>query len=180
MRFRILGWHLEPAAMAASKAGRPGYRSGRIQSWRRASRTTRSGNANTMCTFPGGSVCTRNTVVFRPLVPVVTVVRFPASFFFRYGTPGKPCRVPPWAYATRPTMTITGAALMSLLLAIPGFARDSAMNGTWTMVPAKSDFAGQPVAQTGTVTINDRQGHRHGLAQFRVRRRQQDPLSTAT
>jgi hypothetical protein len=48
---------------------------------------------------------------------------------------------------------------MTLLLAIPGFARDhSAMNGTWTMVPAKSDFAGQPVVQTGTVTINDRHG----------------------
>jgi len=48
---------------------------------------------------------------------------------------------------------------MTLLLAIPGFARDhSAMNGTWTMVPAKSDFAGQPVVQTGTVTINDREG----------------------
>jgi len=27
-----------------------------------------------------------------------------------------------------------------------------------TLVPAKSDFAGQPVVQTGTVTINDRQG----------------------
>jgi hypothetical protein len=32
------------------------------------------------------------------------------------------------------------------------------MNGTWTMVPAKSDFAGQPVVQTGTVTIHDRDG----------------------
>jgi hypothetical protein len=48
---------------------------------------------------------------------------------------------------------------MTLLLAIPSFARDhTAMNGTWTMVPAKSDFAGQPVVQTGTVTINDREG----------------------
>jgi hypothetical protein len=48
---------------------------------------------------------------------------------------------------------------MTLLLALPGFARDhSAMNGTWTMVPAKSDFSGQPVVQTGTVTINDREG----------------------
>jgi hypothetical protein len=56
-------------------------------------------------------------------------------------------------------MKITKAVLMILLLAIPGFARDhSAMNGTWTMVPAKSDFAGQPVVQTGTVTINDREG----------------------
>ncbi|HYW46491.1 MAG TPA: hypothetical protein VE959_26735 [Bryobacteraceae bacterium] len=41
-----------------------------------------------------------------------------------------------------------------------GFARDhSALNGTWTLVPAKSDFAGQSVVQTGTVTINDRQGN---------------------
>jgi hypothetical protein len=32
------------------------------------------------------------------------------------------------------------------------------MNGTWTLVPAKSDFAGQPVVQTGTVTIADREG----------------------
>jgi hypothetical protein len=38
-------------------------------------------------------------------------------------------------------------------------ARDhSALNGTWTLVPAQSDFAGQPVVQTGTVTIDDRQG----------------------
>jgi hypothetical protein len=33
------------------------------------------------------------------------------------------------------------------------------MNGTWTLVPAKSDFTGQPAVQTGTVTINDRQGN---------------------
>jgi hypothetical protein len=32
------------------------------------------------------------------------------------------------------------------------------MNGTWTLVPAKSDFAGQPVVQTGTVTIADHDG----------------------
>ena len=34
----------------------------------------------------------------------------------------------------------------------------SALNGTWTLVPTKSDFAGQPVVQTGTVTINDQTG----------------------
>jgi hypothetical protein len=32
------------------------------------------------------------------------------------------------------------------------------MNGSWTLVPTKSDFAGQPVVQTGTVTIDDHQG----------------------
>jgi hypothetical protein len=54
---------------------------------------------------------------------------------------------------------ITGAVLTTLLFAFSAFARDhSALNGTWTLVPAKSDFAGQPVVQTGTVTISDRQG----------------------
>ena len=52
----------------------------------------------------------------------------------------------------RPYLTI-------LLFAFSAFASDhSALNGTWTLVPAKSDFAGQPVVQTGTVTIADREG----------------------
>jgi hypothetical protein len=55
--------------------------------------------------------------------------------------------------------TITGAALTTLLFAFSAFAHDhTALNGTWTLVPARSDFAGQPVVQTGTVTINERQG----------------------
>ena len=54
---------------------------------------------------------------------------------------------------------INAAVLASLLFAFSTFARDhSALNGTWTLVPTKSDFAGQPVVQTGTVTIDDRQG----------------------
>ena len=49
--------------------------------------------------------------------------------------------------------------MTTLLFAFAAFARDhSALNGTWTLVPAKSDFAGQPVVQTGTVTIADRDG----------------------
>jgi hypothetical protein len=60
---------------------------------------------------------------------------------------------------TYSTAAITGAVLTILLFAFTAFARDhSALNGTWTLVPAKSDFAGQPVVQTGTVTIADRQG----------------------
>jgi hypothetical protein len=54
---------------------------------------------------------------------------------------------------------ITAAVLTTLLCAFTVFARDhSALNGTWTLVPARSDFAGQPVVQTGTVTIADREG----------------------
>ncbi len=60
---------------------------------------------------------------------------------------------------TYSTATITGTVLATLLFACSTFARDhSALNGTWTLVPAKSDFAGQPVVQTGTVTISERQG----------------------
>jgi len=56
-------------------------------------------------------------------------------------------------------MTITGAAATALLFVLSAFAHDhSALNGAWTLVPAKSDFAGQPVVQTGTVTISDREG----------------------
>jgi hypothetical protein len=34
-----------------------------------------------------------------------------------------------------------------------------ALNGTWTLVPGKCDFAGQPAMLTGSVTINERQGN---------------------
>ncbi len=45
--------------------------------------------------------------------------------------------------------------MTTLLCAVSAFAHDhSAFNGTWTLVPAKSEFAGQPVIQTGTVTIS--------------------------
>jgi len=49
--------------------------------------------------------------------------------------------------------------LTTLLVAFSAFARDrSSLNGTWTLVAAQSDFAGQPAVQTGTVTIKDREG----------------------
>jgi len=57
------------------------------------------------------------------------------------------------------TITVAACVLTTLLLAFPALAHDrSALNGTWTLVPAKSDFAGQRVVQTGTVTINDHEG----------------------
>jgi len=56
-------------------------------------------------------------------------------------------------------ITTTGAVLATLLFAFTALARDrTLLNGTWTLVPTKSDFAGQPVIQTGTVTINERDG----------------------
>ena len=55
---------------------------------------------------------------------------------------------------------LTGATAAMAFLAFSAFAREhTALNGTWTLVPTKSDFAGQPVIQSGTVTINEREGN---------------------
>jgi hypothetical protein len=49
---------------------------------------------------------------------------------------------------------------MTLLFTFSAVARDrSSLNGTWTLVPTKSVFAGQRAVQTGTVTIADREGN---------------------
>ena len=46
-----------------------------------------------------------------------------------------------------------------MLCAVTAFAADhNQLNGTWNLVPAKSDFAGQPVVQTGNVTFSDKKG----------------------
>jgi hypothetical protein len=59
---------------------------------------------------------------------------------------------------THSTTTITGAVVVTLLFAFSAFAGDhTVLNGTWRLVPTKSDFAGQPVVQTGTVTIKEEQ-----------------------
>jgi hypothetical protein len=56
--------------------------------------------------------------------------------------------------------TVTGAVLTALFFALSASAHEhTALNGTWALVPAKSDFAGQAVVQTGTVTIDERQGN---------------------
>ena len=55
--------------------------------------------------------------------------------------------------------TVAATVLTAFFFVFSAFGRDhSILNGTWTLAPAKSDFAGQPVVQTGTVTINDQQG----------------------
>jgi hypothetical protein len=60
---------------------------------------------------------------------------------------------------THSITTISGAVLTTLFLAFSAFARDhNELNGTWTLVPTQSDFGGQPVVETGTVTISDREG----------------------
>ena len=38
-------------------------------------------------------------------------------------------------------------------------ANHQELNGTWQLVPARSELNGEPAIQTGTVTINDREGN---------------------
>lgn len=58
------------------------------------------------------------------------------------------------------TNKISASVLAVFMLALTALAGEHrSLNGTWTLVPTKSDFAGQPVVQSGTVTIDDRQGN---------------------
>lgn len=60
---------------------------------------------------------------------------------------------------TYSTTAVAGALLAGLLCGFPAYARNhDAFNGTWALQPTRSDFAGQPVLETGTVTISDQQG----------------------
>ncbi len=50
------------------------------------------------------------------------------------------------------------AACLLVFFSAAAFANSHhELNGTWKLEPTRSDFAGQPAIQTGTVTINDRQ-----------------------
>lgn len=50
-------------------------------------------------------------------------------------------------------------ALLSLTAAALWAGSHQSLNGTWRLIPARGEFAGEQVIQTGTVTIADRQGN---------------------
>ncbi len=56
---------------------------------------------------------------------------------------------------------LTGAATLAILVGLGAglglAANHHAMNGTWQLVPQRSELNGEPAIQTGTVTINDRE-----------------------
>ncbi|HLG95577.1 MAG TPA: hypothetical protein VKX49_04615 [Bryobacteraceae bacterium] len=56
------------------------------------------------------------------------------------------------------TLILTGLGLALFVFSSHGFASDHhALNGTWRLVPSRSEFAGEPMMQTGTLTISDRE-----------------------
>ena len=51
-----------------------------------------------------------------------------------------------------------GSFAILVLFAVSAFAANHhQLNGTWNLVPAESEFGGEPAIQTGSVTINDRE-----------------------
>jgi hypothetical protein len=54
-----------------------------------------------------------------------------------------------------------------VLWAAMAFAHNHrALNGTWTLLPSESNFAGQHEIQNGTLTINDREGNIYVMRNF--------------
>ena len=51
------------------------------------------------------------------------------------------------------------AVFFAAFFAGSAFAHHHELNGTWQLVPSRSQFNGEPVIQAGTVTINDREGN---------------------
>ena len=49
------------------------------------------------------------------------------------------------------------AAILAAFAGLVWARGHHALNGTWNLLPARSEFAGEPVIQTGTVTIYDRE-----------------------
>lgn len=54
----------------------------------------------------------------------------------------------------------TLAGVLAALAAAPAaLASHANLNGTWVLNATRSNFAGEPVIETGTLTINDREHH---------------------
>jgi hypothetical protein len=54
---------------------------------------------------------------------------------------------------------LAGTAALSIVVGCALAFTHHDLNGSWQLIPARSDFHGDPVIQTGMVTINDRQGN---------------------
>jgi hypothetical protein len=56
--------------------------------------------------------------------------------------------------------TFLGVVSVLALFAVPALANHHhELNGTWQLVPARSELNGQPAIESGTVAINDREGN---------------------
>jgi hypothetical protein len=54
---------------------------------------------------------------------------------------------------------LAGAAALGIFAGLGLASNHHVLNGTWQLAPARSELHGEPAIQTGTVTINDREGN---------------------
>jgi hypothetical protein len=54
---------------------------------------------------------------------------------------------------------LTGAATLAFFAGFALAGHHHELNGTWQLVPSRSELNGEPAIQTGTVAINDREGN---------------------
>lgn len=54
---------------------------------------------------------------------------------------------------------LTGAAALAVFAGYALAVNHHELNGTWQLIPERSEFHGEPVVKTGSVTIADREGN---------------------
>lgn len=54
---------------------------------------------------------------------------------------------------------LLGAVTLAVFAGTALAAHHHELNGTWQLIPARSELNGQPAIESGTVTINDREGN---------------------
>lgn len=54
---------------------------------------------------------------------------------------------------------LTGAAVLAMFSGYSLAANHHELNGTWQLIPERSEFHGEPVIKAGSVTIADREGN---------------------
>jgi hypothetical protein len=65
-----------------------------------------------------------------------------------------------WLKSCRNFLFTTATLALFAGLAGPAFAsHHHELNGTWQLIPARSELNGEPAIESGTVTINDREGN---------------------
>lgn len=63
---------------------------------------------------------------------------------------------------------LLGAVTLAMFAGAAFAAHHHELNGTWQLIPARSVLNGQPAIESGTVTINDREGNVYVNRNFNV------------
>jgi hypothetical protein len=73
---------------------------------------------------------------------------------------------------------LTGAATLAIFAGCALAVNHHELNGSWQLIPERSEFHGEPAIQTGTVTIEDREGNIYVSRNFSYDRVDQSASST--